>query len=77
MPEGLRDAGLTGQMVAKDFTRRRIAPLQWHSEPMWTYTGPEDGMRLCTDSFTPEVLDKVMGTLFTSAAILAPAVDEA
>ena len=24
---GLRDAGVTGQMVAKDFTRRRIAPL--------------------------------------------------
>ena len=23
---GLRDAGVTGQMVAKDFTRRRIAP---------------------------------------------------
>ena len=24
---GLREAGLTGQMVAKDFTKRRIAPL--------------------------------------------------
>ena len=34
-------------------------------------------MRLCTDNFTPEVLDKVMGTLFTSAAIPAPAVNEA
>ena len=35
-----REAGLTGQMVARDFTKRRIAPLQWHSEPMWTYAGP-------------------------------------
>ena len=25
----LRGAGLTGQMVARDFTKRRIAPLQW------------------------------------------------
>ena len=32
---GLRKAGIIGQMVAQDFTRRRIAPLQWHSEPMW------------------------------------------
>ena len=32
----IRDAGVTGQMVARDFTRRRIAPLQWHSEPVWT-----------------------------------------
>ena len=29
----IREAGVTGQMVARDFTRRRIAPLQWHSEP--------------------------------------------
>ena len=34
-------------------------------------------MHLCTDSFTPEVLDKAMGILFTSAAIPAPAADEA
>ena len=46
----LRDAGLTGQMVAKDFTRRRIAPLQWHSVAMWLYTGLDDGMRLCKDN---------------------------
>ena len=30
----LREAGLTGQMVVRDFVKRRIAPLQWHSEPM-------------------------------------------
>src|SRR5664279_2030701 len=30
-----REAGLTGAMVAKEFTRRRIAPLQAHTEPMW------------------------------------------
>ena len=36
----LHDAGLTGQMVARDFVQRRIAPLQAHSRPMWTYSGP-------------------------------------
>ena len=75
--QGLRNAGVTGQMVARDFTRRRIAPLQWHSEPMWEYTGPMDRMRLCEDDFTLEVLNTVMETLFTSAAIPSPATDEA
>ena len=34
-------------------------------------------MRLCTNRFAPEVLDKVMGTLFTSAVIPAPANNKA
>ena len=29
-----REAGLTGQMVAKDFVKRQITPLQRHSQPM-------------------------------------------
>ena len=60
-------------MVAKDFTKRRIAPLQWHSEPMWAYTGMDDVMRLYGDRFAPEVLDRIMGTLFTSPSIPASA----
>ena len=47
----IREAGVTGQMVARDFTKRRIAPLQWHSEPVWTYTGRGDAMRLSSDGF--------------------------
>ena len=42
----LRDAGLTGQMVARDFVQRCIAPLQAHTRPMWMYSGPLDKMRL-------------------------------
>ena len=42
----LRDAGLTGQMVAHDFVQRRIAPLQAHSRPVWMYSGPQERMRL-------------------------------
>ena len=30
--EALREAGLTGAMVAKEFVRRRIAPLQRHKK---------------------------------------------
>ena len=63
-------------MVAKDFTRRRIAPLQWHSVAMWLYTGLEDGMRLCKDNLTPEALNEIMEVLFTSAAIPSPTTNE-
>ena len=42
----LRDADLTGQMVAHDFIQRCIAPLQAHTRPMWMYSGPLDNMRL-------------------------------
>ena len=56
-------------MVARDLTKRRIAPLQWHSEPMWTYTGRGDAMRLSKDGFTPEVLGQIMGVLFVKPKI--------
>ena len=59
-------------MVARDFTGRRIAPLQWHSEPMWTYTGRGDAMRLSKDGFTPEVLGQIMGVLFVKPRIPTP-----
>ena len=73
----IREAGVTGQMVAKDFTRRRIAPLQWHSEPVWRYNGREDAMRLSRDGFTPEVLRQVMCVLFVTPTIPAPGSDAA
>ena len=73
----IREAGVTGQMVARDFTRRRIAPLQWHSEPVWTYTGRGDAMRLSSDDFTPEVLQQVMGVLFVSPKIPSPSDERA
>ena len=42
---------------------------------MWKYTGRSDRMRLCNDNFAKEVLDSVMGTLFTPAAIPVPTDD--
>ena len=68
----LRKAGVIGQMVVKDFTKHRIAPLQKHSQPMWKYSGPYDKMRLCSDNFEEAVLNGIMGLLFTSATIPEP-----
>ena len=65
-------------MVARDFLRRRIAPLQWHSEPMWSYKGKTDAMRLSRDSLQPEVLSQVLGVLFVSkTTIPLPAEEDA
>ena len=73
----LREAGVTGQMVAKDFAKRRIAPLQWHSEPMWTYGGPGDGMRLREEGLTSAERKEVMRVLFATTSIPAPADEDA
>ena len=43
--------------------------------PVWRYSGRSDPMRLCTDNLAAEVLDTVMGILFTNPAIPAPTDD--
>ena len=58
----LREAGLTGQMVAKDFVRRRIAPLQKHADAMWLYSNQGDKMRLSATLYTKEELHALMET---------------
>ena len=68
----VREAGLTGQMVAEDFVRRRIAPLQAHTKPVWMYSGPADPMRLHHSSHTPDVVTFILGTLFVAPEIPAP-----
>jgi len=35
----LKDLSLTAPMVMKEFLRRRVAPLQHHSRPMWALSG--------------------------------------
>ena len=44
--EGLRQAGLTTTMVATDFFRRRLAPLQACPHLAWFYAGEDDTSRL-------------------------------
>jgi hypothetical protein len=75
--EELRKAGLTGQMVALEFIRRRIAPLQAHSQPMWLYAGARDRMRLHEASITKDEARNIIHTLFTSPNIPKPASDSA
>src|SRR5664279_3383457 len=70
--QDLRDAGLTGAMVAKEFTKRRIAPLQAHTNPMWTYSGAGDMMRLSRDDLRAEVVDGVMKVLNGPGTIADP-----
>ena len=61
----LKAAGLTGAMVAKEFIRRRIAPLQRRSRPVWMISGSEDPMRLSADSLRPEVMEEILKILFS------------
>ena len=65
----LRDAGLTGQMVARDFVQRRIAPLQAHTRPMWMYSGPQDRMRLHPKYLTEKQMAASMKLLFRPVEI--------
>ena len=65
----LRDAGLTGQMVARDFVQRRIAPLQAHTKPMWMYSGPQDKMRLHPEALPEGQVALAMKVLFGRAEI--------
>ena len=41
----LKDRSVTTPMVVKEFVKRRIAPLQRHSRPMWTLLSSQDHMR--------------------------------
>ena len=42
----LKGLDVTAPMVLKEFVRRRIAPLQRHSRPMWALLNSKDHMRL-------------------------------
>src|SRR5664279_5252315 len=63
-------------MVAKEFTRRRIAPLQVHTSPMWLYAGENDPMRLSHKNHEKEVVDEIMKTLYSTITVPNPS-DEA
>ena len=53
--DSLRQLGLTSTMLAVDFFRRCLAPLQAHPYPAWFYTGDDDASRLgCGAEFSPD-----------------------
>ena len=41
----LKDLGVTAPMVVREFVRRRVAPLQRHSRPLWALLSGQDNMR--------------------------------
>lgn len=43
-------------MIAKEFLRRRVAPLQKRSHPVWEITGAEDQIRLARESLSAEAV---------------------
>jgi hypothetical protein len=58
-------------MVAEEFVRRRIAPLQAHKKPMWAYSGLMDPMRLHPCDHRPAVVATIMGGLFVNPDVPA------
>ena len=46
-------------IATRDFVKRRIAPLQERSVPVWKYSGRSDPMRLCADNLAENTLTVV------------------
>lgn len=59
----LKDLSVTAPMVMKEFLRRRVAPLQRHSRPMWALSGSKDRMRLHESGLPPEARRTVLEVL--------------
>ena len=59
----LKDRGVTAPMVVKEFVRRRVAPLQRHSWPMWALLNIKDHMRLQESGLPLEARQTVLGVL--------------
>jgi hypothetical protein len=59
----MKNAKLTAPMVVREFVRRRIAPLQRHSRPMWTFFGKTDSIRLQVPSLPPKTLGAMLKLL--------------
>ncbi|KAE8813240.1 hypothetical protein D1007_09631 [Hordeum vulgare] len=61
--EELKRAGVTMEMVVREFICRRIAPLWRHSRPMWTFRGPRDPMRIQVLPHPPHILSELLRQL--------------
>ena len=59
----LQELEVTAPMAVKEFFKKRIAPLQRHSRPMWDFTGPGDPMRLQKTSLAADTLSMVLKLL--------------
>ena len=68
----LKESGLTGQMVAAEFLRQIIAPLQSHTRPMWMLGGLSDSMRLSTTMLDADVGNYATRVLFGTVNVAKP-----
>jgi hypothetical protein len=59
----LETMGLTGEMVAAEFLRQWVAPLQHHSTGMWALTSSGASLRLELAVLPPSVVAKVVRLL--------------
>ena len=59
----LKGLGITAPMVMKEFIRRRVAPLQCHSRPMWALSGSADRTRLQESGLPLEARRTVLAVL--------------
>ena len=71
----LKDLGLTAPMVVKEFLRRRVAPLQRHSQPMWAMSVGQDHMRLHVPVL-PSEAPRIVLELLTGNLTLANLLEE-
>ncbi|KAE8788791.1 hypothetical protein D1007_37155 [Hordeum vulgare] len=54
---------LTGGMIVKEFLAQRLAPLQAHYTPLWDYRVGDDELRLRSQDFPNEELNRAMAIL--------------
>ena len=65
-------ASLSGTAVVREYLRRRIAPLQQHSHPVWEYSGVDDAMRLRPGGLGSDALDGALAILLNTLSAEAP-----
>jgi hypothetical protein len=63
MTAELTTGKLTGALLAREFVRQRLAPLQARSRPLWTFRGAGDELSLHPAAMTDEELSKVVHVL--------------
>ena len=65
----LKERGLTCQMVAKEFLRQRVAPLQFRKQGLWELEGADSRMRLRDLPVDEATLNHATWVLFGSREI--------
>ena len=68
----LKQKGLTGAMVAAEYLRQCVAPLQEHSRPVWTLVSTADDIRLSNRGLDAAAVDAATRALFGAEGVEKP-----